>query len=210
MHVERERIDYVVRLSPLWQVRQFMLFRDLEQPDLWLGTDGHGRWGELNGAHRPELDGALDITIAGSPFVHSIPIRRLPLVVGDEAELIVLAIDAETLGRRARVSARTSGSPIDVGASTTATTTIEFDVDDYGVPDRHRRPAPARRVIRRATHAVVSVRAVAHGRAHARVAERERDRRLEEAERVAGVVAGDPRQHAVERRPCRPAPAARR
>ena len=97
MHVERERIDYVVRLSPLWQVRQFLLFRDMEQPDLWLGTDGHGRWGELNGAHRPELDGALDVTIAGSPFVHSIPIRRLPLVVGDEAELIVLAIDAETL-----------------------------------------------------------------------------------------------------------------
>ena len=48
--------------------------RDMEQPDLWLGTDGQ-RWGELNGAHRPELDGALDVTIAGSPFVHSIPIR---------------------------------------------------------------------------------------------------------------------------------------
>ena len=61
--------------SPLWQVRQFLLFRDMEQPDLWLGTDGHGRWGELNAAHRPELDGALDVTIAGSPFVHSIPIR---------------------------------------------------------------------------------------------------------------------------------------
>ena len=31
--------------------------------------------------------------------------------------------------------------------------------------------------------------------------EREGDRRLEQAERVAGVVAGDVRQHAVERRP---------
>lgn len=134
VHVAHERIDYVLRVSPLWQVRQFLLFRDMEQPDLWLGTDGRGRWGELNGAHRPELDGARDITIAGSPFVHSIPIRRLPLGVGDEAELIVLAIDAETLAvervsrkyvrldeRRWRVADRAA--------------TIEFDVDDYGIPN---------------------------------------------------------------------------
>ena len=134
VHVEHERIDYVLRVSPLWQVRQFLLFRDMEQPDLWLGTDGHGRWGELNGAHRPELDGALDISIAGSPFVHSIPIRRLPLGVGDQVELIVLSIDPETLAvervprhyvrleeRRWRVDDRIAA--------------IEFDVDDYGIPN---------------------------------------------------------------------------
>jgi hypothetical protein len=133
VHIERERIDYVIRVSPLWQVRQFLLFRDLEQPDLWLGTDGHGRWGELNGAHRPELDGALDVTIAGSPFVHSIPIRRLPLGVGDEAELIVLAIDAETLGveRRSRKYVRLEERRWRVDDRTS---TIEFDVDDYGIP----------------------------------------------------------------------------
>jgi uncharacterized protein len=133
VHVERERIDYVIRVSPLWQVRQFLLFRDMEQPDLWLGTDGHGRWGELNGAHRPELDGARDVTIGGSPFVHSIPIRRLPLAVGDEAELIVLAIDAETLGvvRRSRKYVRLAERRWRVDDRTS---TIEFDVDDYGVP----------------------------------------------------------------------------
>ena len=133
VHVERERIDYVIRVSPLWQVRQFLLFRDMEQPDLWLGTDGHGRWGELNGAHRPELDGARDVTIAGSPFVHSIPIRRLPLAVGDEAELIVIAIDPETLGveRRSRKYVRLAERRWRVDDRTSA---IEFDVDEYGVP----------------------------------------------------------------------------
>ena len=40
VRVEHERIDYVLRVSPLWHVRQFLLFRDMEQPDLWLGTDG--------------------------------------------------------------------------------------------------------------------------------------------------------------------------
>src|SRR4029453_7395776 len=101
-------IEYVVRGSPLWKVRQFLLFRDMEQPDLWLGTDGHGRWGELNGAHRPELDGALDITIAGPRFVHSTPIRRLRVGGGEGVELIVLAIDAETLAveRRSRTYVR--------------------------------------------------------------------------------------------------------
>jgi hypothetical protein len=133
VHADRERIEYVIRLSPLWQVRQFILFRDLEQPDLWLGTDGHGRWGELNGAHRPELDGAADVSVSRSPFVHSIPIRRLPLDVGEQMELMVLSIDPETLGveriprkythvgeRRWRVEDPTSA--------------IEFDVDEYGVP----------------------------------------------------------------------------
>jgi hypothetical protein len=133
VHVERERIDYVIRLSPLWQVRQFILFRDLEQPDLWLGTDGRGRWGEMNGAHRPELDGALDITIAGSPFVHSIPIRRLPVVTGEGAELIVLAIDAETLAveRVSRTYERIADRRWRVRDRETTT---EFDVDEYGVP----------------------------------------------------------------------------
>jgi uncharacterized protein len=133
VHVERERIDYVLRVSPLWQVRQFLLFRDMEQPDLWLGTDGHGRWGEVNGAHRPELDGARDVTIAGSPFVHSIPIRRLPLSVGDGVELIVLAVDAETLAveRMTRRYARLATRRWRVDDRTTST---EFDVDDYGIP----------------------------------------------------------------------------
>ena len=55
--VTGENIQYVVRLSPLWEVRQFLLFRDLDEPDLWLGTDGI-RWGEVNGSHREELTGA--------------------------------------------------------------------------------------------------------------------------------------------------------
>ena len=77
--VGRERIHYVIRLSPTWQVRQFLLFRDLDDPDLWLATDGHARWGEMNGAHRPELDGCHDIDLACTPFTNTLPIRRLPL-----------------------------------------------------------------------------------------------------------------------------------
>lgn len=98
--VGREAVQYVLRISPMWQARQFLLFRDMDEPDLWLGTDGSGRWGEMNGAHRPDLDGCVDIDLACTPFTNTLPIRRLPLRVGDSAELIVAYIDVETLDVR--------------------------------------------------------------------------------------------------------------
>lgn len=137
-----EDVEYVVRLSPLWQVRQFLLFRDLEEPDLWLGTDGHGRWGELNGAHRPELDGAHDLSLDITPFPLSIPIRRVPLRVGDSLELKIVHVDVETLAVQPitvsyRRSAERRWSVEQRGVG------IEFEVDQYGLvidlPDTFRR-----------------------------------------------------------------------
>lgn len=95
--VERERVEFVVRVNASWKMSQFLLFRDLEQPDLWLGTDGSGRWGEVNGAHRPELDGCLDVELACSPLTASLPIRRLGLGDGQAAEIVVAVVDVETL-----------------------------------------------------------------------------------------------------------------
>jgi hypothetical protein len=142
--VGRERVQYVLRLAPTWRVRQFMLFRDLDEPDLWLATDGHNRWGEVNGAHRPELDGCVDLELACSPFPLSLPILRLPLDTGDAAELPVVTVDVETLAvdhatrRYERVGDR-RWRVIDV-ASGGATA---FDVDDHGIvidqPGRFRR-----------------------------------------------------------------------
>lgn len=130
--VERENIHYVIRLSPLWQVRQFMLFRDLAEPDLWLGTDGRGRWGEVNGAHRTDLDGAFDVALRCTPFTHTLPIRRVPLQVGDAIGLPVLEIDVETLGvvSAEHVYERTGERTWRASAGTATT---EFEVDEFGV-----------------------------------------------------------------------------
>lgn len=140
-----ERVEYVLRITASWQVSQFLLFRDLEEADLWLGTDGRGRWGEVNGAHRTDLDGGSDIVLASSPFTHAVPIRRLPLVIGDAAELSVLHVDVETLGvvtspvRYERLDDR-------VWRYTHDGTATEFEVDEFGIPldvaDRVRRQAP--------------------------------------------------------------------
>jgi uncharacterized protein len=86
-------VQYVMRFDDRWRVRQFMLFRDLEDPDLWLASDGAGRWGEMNGAHRPDLDGCRDLTMECTPFGHSALIARLGLHVGHAAEVKVAVID---------------------------------------------------------------------------------------------------------------------
>lgn len=131
---DREHIQYVLRLSASWQVRQFLLFRDLEEPDLWLATDGSGRWGEMNGAHRTELDGCYDVDLACTPMTQTLPIRRLPLLDGDSAELPVVTIDPVTLAVRSEVHrytrvdvSRWQHELADNGSAT------EFEVDEFGL-----------------------------------------------------------------------------
>lgn len=148
-------IEYVLRLSPMWHVRQFLLFRDLAQPDLWLGTDGSGRWGEVNGAHRPDLDGAFDVHLSVSPLPFGLTARRLPLEIGQSTELTVARVDVDTLGviaHRTRIerlgphrwsigpatSERAGATPADptspdldlIGLDDV----ISFDVDEFGLP----------------------------------------------------------------------------
>lgn len=142
--VGRERIHYVLRVSASWQVRQFLLFRDLDEPDLWLATDGSARWGEMNGAHRVELDGCYDVHLAVTPFTFTLPIRRLPLQVGHTADLPVVHVDVETLEVRPDLQRYTrldthrwAITQLEAGS------TVELDVDAHGLvvdaPSRFRR-----------------------------------------------------------------------
>jgi hypothetical protein len=129
--IESNNVQFVMRISASWMVQQFMLFRDLDEPDLWLATDGHGRWGEVNGAHRTELDGCVDITLDGTPFGHVVAIRRLPLHVGHAAQQNVIHIDTDTLGVTVRPHTYER-----VGNTSwryaTAGVTADAMVDDYG------------------------------------------------------------------------------
>lgn len=132
--VGRENVQYVLRLSPTWQVRQFLLFRDLEEPDLWLATDGSGRWGEMNGAHRTELDGCYDIDLACTPFTNTLPIRRLPLHEGHAAELPVVYVDPETLGVRPDLQRYTRlGSHRWLFEQVESGFSAELEVDEHGL-----------------------------------------------------------------------------
>jgi hypothetical protein len=142
--VGREKVHYVVRLSPLWQVRQMLLFRDMEEPDLWLATDGSGRWGEMNGVHRTELDGCRDLDLGCTPFTLMLPVRRLPVDVGDEFEVPVIDVDVNTLAvaRSTRSFTRVSERGWMYREGSTATAR-GITVDEYGLvlddPGRFRR-----------------------------------------------------------------------
>ncbi len=124
--------ETVLRVSPTWWVRQVLVFRDLPEPDLWLGTDGTGRWGEVNGIYRNELDGGTDLVLAGVPVAHTLVARRLGLASGDHAEVTMIDIDLETLAvelvtaRYHRVKHRRWMRTVD-GTST------KFEVDDHGM-----------------------------------------------------------------------------
>ena len=138
--------QFVLRLSAGWTVQQCLLFRDLEDPDLWLGTDSHGRWGEMNGAHRTELDGCTDIDFFNTPFTNCIPIRRLPLLVGHSATISVAVIDIETLGITKQTQQYTKISPNTWRYFSVALNReVEANVDEYGFildePDRFQRVA---------------------------------------------------------------------
>ena len=111
-HVGRERVEYVLRLSPTWRVRQFLLFRDLDEPDLWLahrrplpvGRD------QRRPSHRSRRVRGHRARLVAVP--RHVPIRRLPLGVGDRPRCVV-AVDVETLAvgrRRAATPASASGT----------------------------------------------------------------------------------------------------
>lgn len=127
-------IQYAIRLDADWNVRQFVMFRDLEDPDLWLARDIAGRWGEMNGAYRRELDGCTDVDLVSSPFANTLPIRRLGLDVGEHAEVLVAWIDHESLQvapirRRYHHVAdrRWRSESVETGFE------VEFDVDEHGL-----------------------------------------------------------------------------
>ncbi len=129
-----ERATAVLRLSATWTVQQFLLFRDMEDPDLWLATDGRGRWGEMHGSERRELDGCVDIDIAGTPFTNSIAIHRLQLDVGESADILIMHIDIETLAierllqRYTRTGLSTWRYPsLSLGAA------VDVEVDEHGL-----------------------------------------------------------------------------
>lgn len=54
--------------------------------DLIIEADGAGGW-RLNGAECPQVEGCVDVDLNFSPSTNLLPIRRLGLAVGEEAEV---------------------------------------------------------------------------------------------------------------------------
>lgn len=128
-------VHYVVRLSAMWKVQQMLLFRDLDEPDLWLANDGTGRWGEINGSHRRELGGCEDVDVACSAFTRTLAIRRLGLDIGRThgVHTVVIHPDSLAIGR-ARLDYTRKSSRTWFVEGDDERPRHEFDVDEFGLP----------------------------------------------------------------------------
>lgn len=141
-------VHYVMRLGPDHDVRQFLLFRDLDDPDLWLVTDGAGRWAEMNGGEREDLRGCTAVSLACSPSTTLPAIRTLGLDIGGQQSVLAATIDVETLSvvpaehRYTRLEESRWQLAVDAFGFA-----VDLDVDETGVlieaPGWFRRTAPS-------------------------------------------------------------------
>lgn len=132
---ERSDFHYVVRFSATWRMQQMLLFRDLDEPDLWLANDGRGAWGEVNGAQRRELGGCQDIDVRRSAFTRSCAVRRLLVPVGTSTDVESIVVDPDTLSiSRSRLNYTRLGLRRWSVHRDDGLAIHEFSVDDLGLP----------------------------------------------------------------------------
>src|SRR5688500_19674883 len=89
---------YRVECTAAWETRSVWL--EVTQPpevrDIRLEVDAKGRW-TVAGAPRSGLDGLVDVDIQVTPATNTLPIQRLSLAVGDEAEVTAVWIQLPDL-----------------------------------------------------------------------------------------------------------------
>ena len=94
------RLRYRVRCDAAFRTRDVSLsLRDHGEQHLELYGDGEGHWSTAGGRTRREVNGCVDIELAGSAFSPMLALRRLGLHAGQSTEVAVatIALPALTL-----------------------------------------------------------------------------------------------------------------
>jgi uncharacterized protein len=80
-------VHYAITLDSGWMTRSARIpgLAASGEHELKLEADGAGRW-RVNGAAAPYLDGCLDLDLESSALTNALPVHRLRLEVGQEAE----------------------------------------------------------------------------------------------------------------------------
>jgi hypothetical protein len=82
------RLDYQVVCDSGWQTLAGKVagWLGTKEIHIELSVDSNHHW-KLNGVARPEVSGCIDLDLNFSPCTNLLPIRRLGLAVGQEAEI---------------------------------------------------------------------------------------------------------------------------
>lgn len=82
------RLNYLIRCDAKWRTRSAAVrgwVGDAEV-EVEIEVEPAGRW-RLNGSECPQVEGCLDVDLNFSPSTNLLPIRRLNLAIGEEAEV---------------------------------------------------------------------------------------------------------------------------
>ena len=98
------RCRYVLETDGGWRLRR-LTFAVADSEDKAVARtsvecDGAGHW-RVDDVARPDLDGCLDADIQITPFTNTLPIRRLALGAGEQAEIRVAYLPVPELAWRA-------------------------------------------------------------------------------------------------------------
>ena len=88
------RVQYTIHLNEAWfttSVEALCIHKEIEKRYI-LEADTRGHW-KLNGQPTSAFNGCLDIDIPVTPFTNSLPVNRMQLTPGNEAEISVIYID---------------------------------------------------------------------------------------------------------------------
>lgn len=85
---EAHRLDYTVACDAAWRTRRVSVraARGTTASDVTVRVDDEGRWW-VNGEARADLADCLDIDLGFSPSTNTLPIRRLQLSIGEQADI---------------------------------------------------------------------------------------------------------------------------
>ena len=83
-------VAYRIECDGGWRVKTMRARVIGADPAIDLTGDGAGRWRNSTGLALPDLDGAIDVDLSITPFTNTLPIRRLDLAEGQQAEIRVV------------------------------------------------------------------------------------------------------------------------
>jgi len=82
------RLSYLIACDATWRTRSEVVsgWSRGEDVNLELSVDAHRRW-QVNGVAKPAVEGCVDLDLNFSPSTNLLPIKRLSLEVGQQAEV---------------------------------------------------------------------------------------------------------------------------
>jgi hypothetical protein len=91
------RLEHRWRLAADWRVLALQVERWGADGHARLSIERHGERWFVDGAHRPDLDGAEEPDLSVTPFCNTVPIRRLPTEPGATLTLDTCYVDGPAM-----------------------------------------------------------------------------------------------------------------